>query len=171
MKKLTKSAECIKTLTLRRVDFRGDNTFGVLFDDKMEKICDTLEPPYAGTHDSDCVEFIESLKFGNIAIPDGKYRINMEHISPTFKDRDWAMKYNGIVPLLENVKGYEGILIHIGNWASQYGTSDTQGCILVGQREVGHLCCSRINYNRLMDNYLLPWHREGFEIYIDIVNS
>ena len=155
-------------LILKRVDCHENFTMGVLRDAYGNKICDTLEPPYFDTKSYDTLEAILATKRGNTAIPTGKYRINMEHVSPKYKDRPWAAEFNGIVPLLENVKGFEGVLIHVGTWASQYEKSDTNGCILVGKREMSHLRDSRITYARLMNEYLLPWHKEGKDIYIYI---
>lgn len=35
-----------------------------------------------------------------------------------------------------NVPAFDRILIHVGNIASQYGKSDTMGCILVGMNKI-----------------------------------
>ena len=56
--------------------------------------------------------------YGNTAIPEGRYEIVM------YKGPHFGI----ILPLLKDVPGFTGILIHVGNYAK-----DTDGCILVGQ--------------------------------------
>ena len=73
-------------------------------------------------------EEIKSKKiYGQTAISTGIYKIDMNTVSPKFKDRSWAKPYDGKLPRLLNVPGYEGILIHVGNTVEY-----TSGCILVG---------------------------------------
>lgn len=57
--------------------------------------------------------------YGKTCIPPGKYQI-IKHFSPRF---------NNWYPMLTNVPGFDGILIHAGN-----KPEDTDGCILVGRR-------------------------------------
>lgn len=137
-------------LKLKRI-YKGSNyTIGnLLLEDK--KLMDTLEPPYFNTKQTDDIDFIRSTKKGNTAIPTGEYSINMNVVSPKFKDRSWAKPFNGKLPTVENVPAFERVLIHVGNYASQYGKSDTQACILVGEnREVGKVVNSTANFNKLM---------------------
>lgn len=91
--------------------------------------CNTLEDKDRGLKDSMSLEEIKSKKvYGKTAIPTGTYSISLDVVSPKFKDRTWAKFCEGKLPRLSNVKGYEGVLIHVGNRAD-----DTLGCILVGQ--------------------------------------
>lgn len=122
-------------LTLKRI-FKGPKyTIGHLFINGVYE-CDTLEPPYMGTKQTDSIEFIKSTKKGNTAIPSGVYNINMDIISPKFKDRSWAKPFGGKLPTIEDVPAFDRVLIHVGNKASQYGLSDTQACILVGENKI-----------------------------------
>ncbi len=77
--------------------------------------CATLEPP-----------FRHKKVLGSTRIPAGEYGIEMNYTSPM------AMNYQNkfdidCLPRLIDVPGFEGILIHIGNYKR-----DTEGCILVG---------------------------------------
>lgn len=151
-----------------RKDKENDFTFGGLYINDI-RICDTLEPPYEGTKQNDDVFIIEGTKKGNTAIPTGNYTLNMETISPKFKNRHWAKCYNGIVPWITDVPAFERILIHVGNYASRGSKSDTQGCILVGRRFNNTLVDSVKTFKFLMDNYLMPAKKRGEKIYITIV--
>ena len=149
-------------LTLKRI-FKGPKyTIGHLSINGVYE-CDTLEPPYMGTKQTDSIEFIKSTKKGNTAIPSGVYNINMNIISPKFKDRSWAIPYKGILPRLENVKGFEGVLIHVGN-----KPQDTLGCILVGENKVkGQVINSTASFNKLM-KLLLQANIDGEDIELTV---
>lgn len=69
--------------------------------------------------DGDLDDKDESKIYGETAIPYGKYPIIL-NMSPRFKK---------ILPRLQNVKGFDGVLIHGGN-----KVADTLGCILVGDK-------------------------------------
>lgn len=94
--------------------------------------CDTLEDTDRGLLSSQSLQEIQSSKvYGKTAIPKGDYKIDMDTVSPAFKDRSWAKFCDGKLPRLKDVKGYEGVLIHVGN-----KPEDTLGCILVGENKV-----------------------------------
>lgn len=133
-------------LLLRRI-FKGPRyTIGKLFINGVYE-CDTLEDQDRGLTSQMSFEEIKAKKvYGVTAIPTGTYSINMTTVSPKFKDRAWAKPYKGILPRLENVKGYEGVLIHVGNKAE-----DTLGCILVGENKVkGQVINSTATFYELM---------------------
>lgn len=133
-------------LLLRRI-FKGPRyTIGKLFINGVYE-CDTLEDQDRGLTSQMSLEEIKTKKvYGVTAIPTGTYSINMTTVSPKFKDRAWAKPYKGILPRLENVKGYEGVLIHVGNKAE-----DTLGCILVGENKVkGQVINSTATFYELM---------------------
>jgi hypothetical protein len=133
-------------LLLRRI-FKGPSyTIGKLFINGVYE-CDTLEDQDRGLTSQMSLEEIKAKKvYGVTAIPTGTYSINMTTVSPKFKDRAWAKPYKGILPRLENVKGYEGVLIHVGNKAE-----DTLGCILVGENKVkGQVINSTATFYELM---------------------
>lgn len=133
-------------LLLRRI-FKGPGyTIGKLSINGVYE-CDTLEDQDRGLTSQMSLEEIKAKKvYGVTAIPTGTYSINMTTVSPKFKDRAWAKPYKGILPRLENVKGYEGVLIHVGNKAE-----DTLGCILVGENKVkGQVINSTATFYELM---------------------
>ena len=133
-------------LLLRRI-FKGPSyTIGKLFINGVYE-CDTLEDQDRGLTSQMSLEEIKAKKvYGVTAIPTGTYSINMTTVSPKFKDRAWAKPYKGILPRLENVEGYEGVLIHVGNKAE-----DTLGCILVGENKVkGQVINSTATFYELM---------------------
>ena len=95
-----------------------------------EFICNTLEPP-RGTA-------MQTITTGSCkAIAPGTYRVQM-YLSPRFKTR---------LPLLQNVPGRSGILIHAGNTVK-----NTQGCILVGMNtKVGSVMNSKKCLKKIID--------------------
>ena len=133
-------------LLLDRI-YKGPNyTIGKLYINGVYE-CDTLEDVDRGLTSQMSLDEIKYKKiYGNTAIPTGTYIVNMNTVSPKFKDRAWAKPYNGILPRLEKVLGYEGVLIHVGNKAE-----DTLGCILVGENKIkGQVINSTATFHELM---------------------
>lgn len=121
--------------------------------------CDTMEPPYFNTKQEDSIESIKNTKIGNTAIPVGTYNIDMNTISPTFRNRNWAQFCNGKLPRLMNVPAFNGVLIHVGNTASQYG-GDSKGCILVGFNKIkGKVVNSTDTFKKLYNILLQAVHK------------
>ena len=150
-------------LLLRRI-FKGPRyTIGKLSINGVYE-CDTLEDQDRGLTSQMSLEEIKAKKvYGVTAIPTGTYSINMTTVSPKFKDRAWAKPYKGILPRLEKVKGYEGVLIHVGN--DQEATS---GCLLVGENKVkGKVINSTACFHELMGE-LLKAHNRGESITIEV---
>lgn len=139
-------------------------TIGNLYIDDIY-FCDTLEDIDRGITSSTSLEDISRKKvYGQTAIPTGTYKVNLNVVSPKFKDRSWAKPYGGKVPRLMNVPGFEGVLIHPGNT-----DSDTSGCILVGKNTVvGKVMESTVTFNGLMKK-LLEAKAKGESIQINIV--
>ena len=151
-------------LTLKRIAKKLDYTIGRLYVDGAY-VCDTLEDTDRGLRDtwSEAV-IIRKKIYGRTAIPTGTYHVDMETYSPKFGNRIWARNYKGRIPRLLGVKGYNGVLIHVGNTHN-----DTEGCILVGRNKVvGKVLESTAAFRDLMDNHLLPAKERGEEITITI---
>ena len=110
-------------------------------------ICDTLEDTDRRLTDSMDVEAIKQLKvYAETAIPTGTYQISLNVVSPKYVKRDYYKRLcGGRVPRIIGVKGFEGILIHIGNDAK-----DSAGCILVGyNKQVGKVIDSKKAFEKL----------------------
>lgn len=123
-------------ITLRRIAMKDTYTIGKLYIDGVY-FCDTVEDKDRGLNDSMEESTIKSRKvYGETAIPLGTYKVEITY-SPKFKKN---------LPLLYNVKGFEGIRIHSGNTAK-----DSLGCIIVGKnKKVGMVLDSRSTMTKLM---------------------
>lgn len=127
-------------LTLIRKYKKDKYCIGKLYIDG-EYFCDTLEDKDRGLTDNMTVSEISKIKVKKeTAIPTGTYKVTI-----TYSNR---FKKN--MPLINNVKGFEGIRIHSGNT-----DKDTEGCILVGQNKVvGQVINSQATYKVLYNKLL-----------------
>ena len=108
-------------LTLKRDTYTNKTTIGKLYLNDVF-ICDTLEDVCRDLNkDGDLNDLGESKIYGETARPSGIYKVII-NMSPRFKK---------LLPRLIDVPGYDGVLIHMGNFAK-----DTHGCILVGTRGI-----------------------------------
>lgn len=116
-------------IVLNRIAKKDSYTIGKLYIDG-KYVCDTCEDKDRGLTDSMTVEGIKSKKiYGQTAIPTGTYTV-----SYTMSNR-----FKKMMPLINNVKGFEGIRIHSGNTAA-----DSLGCIILGENKaVGKVLNSR----------------------------
>ncbi len=120
-------------------------TIGELYVDGVF-MCNTLEDTDRGlTQDMPLSEIKKRKVPSKTAIPTGVYEVTLKTQSQKFKDKKNYQFCKGYLPRLKNVPGYSGILIHIGNWAS-----DSAGCILVGENKVkGGVVNSVATFQRL----------------------
>lgn len=102
-----------------------------------EYICDTLEDTDRDLNkDGDLLDAGETKVWGKTAIPYGTYKVTKE-TNPKF----------GNCFRVHNVKQFEGILIHTGNYKEH-----THGCILVGKNSVkGAVMNSRFYLDKLFN--------------------
>ena len=140
-------------------------TIGELLLDECGYFCDTLEDEDRGLTQDMPLNQIKTRKvYGQTAIPKGTYRIRMDVVSPKLKDRPYAIRYDGKLPRLENVPGWEGVLIHPFNTAAE-----SLGCIAPGvYGGKGRINQSTRAFYDLMDYYLMPAAKRGEEIWITI---
>lgn len=129
-----------------------------------KKFCETLEDTDRGLFATMTEERIREVKVaGKTAIPRGIYRVQMGVVSPKFRSKSWAVRWGGKLPRLLNVPGYEGVLIHVGNYPE-----DTEGCLLVGENKVkGGVVNSVATFDKLMA-VLVEADYRGEQITIDI---
>ena len=134
-------------LLLKRMAKMEKYTIGKLYIDG-EYFADTLEDTDRNLTSTMSKDKIAKVKvYGKTAIPTGTYVVDMNTVSPKFGKRSWAQPYGGKVPRLQDVPGYEGVLIHPGNTAD-----DTSGCILVGRNKVkGQVVESQNTFHSLMN--------------------
>jgi len=100
-------------LLLQRVTKTPQSTEGKLFIDDCF-FSYTLEPVY---REQPNVPVSAWKVFGSTAIPIGTYNVEVTYF---YRDQYYT-------PLLDNVPGFSGVRIHVGNFPK-----DTEGCILVG---------------------------------------
>lgn len=118
-------------LTIKRTITRNSYTLGKLYVDGVY-FCDTLEDKDRGLTQNMSVEQIKSMKVpGETAIPKGTYRVTLDVVSPKFSKYPFYMQTcGGKLPRLIDVKGYEGVLIHVADGPKR--DSLVHGCIGIG---------------------------------------
>ena len=108
-------------ITVQRRYLGETYTIGTMFING-NYFCDTLEDKVRDLNkDGDLLDEGEEKVYAETAIPYGKYRVILNY-SPKFKRE---------LPLLLNVKHFEGIRIHRGRTASH-----SSGCLIVGENKV-----------------------------------
>ena len=140
-------------LVSRRIARNEAYTISKLYNDGVY-LCDVLEDRDRGLDGNMSLNEILTKKVkANTAIPVGRYEIKLT-MSPRFKR---------VLPLLMNVKGFEGVRIHPGN-----KPEDTEGCLLVGFNKVkGQLVDSRKAFDTLY-RMLADEVKRGKRIFIEI---
>ena len=95
-----------------------------------------LEDADRGLDNSMSEDMIRTLKKPSItAIPRGTYEITLDVVSPKYsKVQFYKDVCNGKVPRLKNVKGFDGILIHVAD--GYRGPDLLEGCLGVGLNNI-----------------------------------
>lgn len=143
--------------------YKGDAyTIGKLYING-EYFCDTLEDVDRGLLQTHSIEYINNHKvYGHTAIPRGTYKITLNVQSSKYKIRKQYAFCDGYLPRLLNIPGFDGILIHIGNYAK-----DSCGCILVGKNDVkGMVSNSTATFKQLYEKLAAVKDSEDIEIEI-----
>ena len=161
---MMKGAEKVESeYEVLRFSSQKDSTLGLLFQkhwDRREFLCFTLEDEYRTVK-----------KYGETRIPAGRYRVLLR------KEGGFHYKYRSRFPgmhkgmlWLQDVPGFEYVLIHVGN-----RDDDTAGCLLVGDTSI-----QNITEDGMVGNSANAYQRvyppiafaieEGREVYIDFIN-
>lgn len=146
--------------------WKKDNyTIGNLYiNDKF--FCNTLEDKDRNLTDNMSLDKIKSIKIPKYtAIPKGEYKITLDVISPKFSKYPFYNSINdGRVPRLLNVKGFDGILIHVMDGPK--GADLSEGCIGIGRNLIkGGLLQGKEYYKKLYD--ILKKDKDDIIIKID----
>lgn len=142
---------------IKRKWMKPTYTISKVYVDGEDFGCNCLEDTDRGLKKTMTIADIAKVKVkGATAIPTGTYSVIYTY-SPKFR------KY---LPLLEAVRGFEGIRIHSGNTAS-----DTEGCLLMGRNtKVGMVTDSRTWTDKLISKMKEAWDRKE-KVYIKITRE
>lgn len=114
--------------------------------------CNVIEDTDRGLKDTMTLEQIKSIKKPSLtAIPSGKYKVTLDVVSPKFSTNAYYKQVcQGKLPRLLNVKGFEGILIHVGNTEKA-----SAGCLIVGENKIkGQVINSKATFEKLYKELL-----------------
>lgn len=133
-----------------------------------EWVCNGLEDTDRGL-DQDMQDFmIRNKKIPNrTAVPTGRYKVLMNTVSPKFSKYPFYMEVcQGKLPRLKDVKGFDGILIHVADGPK--GADLLEGCIGVGlNKVVGQLCEGKETFKKIYA-MMKEAHERGEVIHITI---
>lgn len=150
-------------LTLVRKYKKPNYTIGLLYVGS-QFFCNTMEDPDRGlTFNMSPDEIKKKKVYGDTAIPKGRYRIDMNTVSPKYSIISKYAFCGGRMPRLMNVPGFSGILIHPGNTQK-----DSLGCILPGTNNVKGMVTSSFDTFKKLYDVLNKANREGKTIFIEI---
>lgn len=119
-----------------------------------EYLCNTLEPQVRDINRNGRFDNGEFKVTGKTAIPYGTYQVKLRY-SPKFKR---------ILPALQNVPSFVGVLIHRGNYPK-----DTAGCILVGENKKKGMVLNSTHYEERIVSLLTEAESRNEKSYIEIV--
>lgn len=140
-------------LLLDRKHLKSNYTIGNLFING-KFYCNIIEDVVRDINKNgsfDCGEFKIS---GHTAIPYGKYEIQVTY-SPKFKRK---------LPLLLNVKHFEGIRIHRGNTEK-----DSSGCLIPGENTKRGMVLNSTKYELELTDLIESANKKGEKVIIEII--
>ncbi len=134
-------------ITIDRAWKKAGYTISRIYVNGMLFGCNALEDTDRGLRSDMPLSEIKAKKvYGQTAIPSGEYECAYTY----------SVRFKKMLPLLLNVKGFEGVRIHSGNSAK-----DTEGCILCGKNDkVGWVSDSRFWINKLIQTMMTAWDKK-----------
>ena len=150
-------------LLIERYDYGKDYTEGRIYVDGMY-FGESMEPFCRHLSNSMLLDEIKKKKVaGKTAIPTGRYNVTLAY-SAKFKNRAYGKRYNGMFPLLNDIPGFKGVLLHPLNRGTE-----SSGCIGVGEYyKPGLIARATQGHYDLMDYYILPAINRGQEVYVTV---
>lgn len=133
-------------ILVKRVAKKEKYTIGKMYVDDVY-VCDTIEDKDRDLTQNTPLNDIKKKKvYGQTAIPSGTYNVTLDVVSTKFVQKPYFKELcGGKLPLLMNVPGFDGVLIHTGN-----DEDDSYGCIIVGYNKVkGKVIESRKAFEKL----------------------
>lgn len=130
-----------------------------------EWMCNVLEDTDRGLDDSMQDFMIRSRKIPTkTAVPTGRYEILMDVVSPRFSKKDFYKEVcKGKLPRLKDVKGFDGVLIHVGS-----NHEHSEGCLLCGKNTIkGGLTDGKETFKKIY-SMMKKAHDKGEKIFINI---
>lgn len=103
-------------MTLRRKLFLGKCTLGELTFKGLVPVWYVLEDTH---RDADFDGVVDNKVYGETCIPSGTYSVRWQ----------WSSHFKQMMPYLQDVPGFSGVMIHTGNKVEH-----TKGCLLVGKK-------------------------------------
>lgn len=156
----------MEVLVYRKWPKSGYTVGRIFIDGKL--FGNTLEDEDRGLSDAMEERTIRNRKiFGKTAIPRGRYKLDMDTVSPKFSKYDFYKEVcQGKLPRIKNVKGFDGILIHVADGPK--GADLLEGCIGVGHnKKVGQLSDGKEVFKKVYAE-LKSAHERGEPIYITV---
>ena len=140
-------------LLLDRKYLKSNYTIGNLYING-KYYCNILEDTVRDINKNGTFDCGELKISGHTAIPYGEYEIQVTY-SPKFKRR---------LPLLLNVKHFEGIRIHRGNTQE-----DSSGCLIPGENSKRGMVLNSTKYELELTNLIENANKKGEKVIIKII--
>lgn len=140
-------------LLLERKYLKSNYTIGNLFING-KFYCNIIEDVVRDINKNGTFDCGELKISGHTAIPYGKYGIQVTY-SPKFKRK---------LPLLLNVKHFEGIRIHRGNTEK-----DSSGCLIPGENTKRGMVLNSTKYELELTNLIESANKKGEKVIIEII--